>query len=94
MGGRGGRLVAELRVEGGVWYGGCVQRIEGIVKCTLRCFTILRIINKSCRGGGGGGVGARFKPKTLSSYLAFILFEILHYCICKIAMSNVKIFKG
>ena len=42
---RGGRLVAELRVEGGVWYGGCVQKIEGIVKCTLRCFTILRIIN-------------------------------------------------
>ena len=32
-GGRGGLLVAELRVEGGVWYGGCVQRIEGIVKC-------------------------------------------------------------
>ena len=44
-GGRGGRLVAELRVEGGVWYGGCVQKIEGIVKCKLRCFTILRIIN-------------------------------------------------
>ena len=56
VGGRGGRLVAELRVEGGVWYGGCVQRIEGIVKCTLRCFTILRIINKSWgRGGGGRG---------------------------------------
>ena len=49
---RGGRLVAELRVEGGVWYGGCVQRIEGIVKCTLICFTILRIINKSWGGGG------------------------------------------
>ena len=78
VGGRGGRLVAELRVEGGVWYGGCVQRIEGIVKCTLRCFTILRIINKSW--GGGGGRGKIQNQNTL---------YFLRYCICKIAMSNV-----
>ena len=64
-GGGGGRLVAELRVEGGVWYGGCVQRIEGIVKCTLRCFTILRIINKSW---GGGGCGQDSKSKTLYTF--------------------------
>ena len=32
--GTGCQLVAGLVVGGGVWYGGCEPRIEGIVKCT------------------------------------------------------------
>ena len=32
--GGGGWLVARLAVVGGVGYGGCKPRIEGIVKCT------------------------------------------------------------
>ena len=44
-------------------YGGCEQRIEGIVQCTKRYCTILRNLKKN---GGGGTI---FEPKTLSIYL-------------------------
>ena len=36
-------------------YGGCEQRIEGIVQCTKRYCTILRKSKKCGVGGGGGG---------------------------------------
>ena len=38
--------------------------------------------------GGGGGEGARFESKTLSSYLAFILLEILHLQNCDVKFQN------
>ena len=58
---------AMLGVGGDVGYGGCEPRIEGIVQCTKRYCTILRILKKMCGGGVGGG--AIFEPKTLSMYL-------------------------
>ena len=42
---------AMLGVGGDVGYGGCEPRIEGIVQCTKRYCTILRIRKKF--GGGG-----------------------------------------
>ena len=51
---------AMLGVGGDVGYGGYEPRIEGIVQCTERYCTILRIC------GGGGAI---FEPKTLSMYL-------------------------
>ena len=51
-------------VGGGVGYGGCEPRREGIVQCTKRYCTILRKFKKCGRGGG-----AIFEPKTLSMYL-------------------------
>ena len=47
-------------------YGGCEQRMEGIVQCTKRYCNIKKM-KKMCGGGGGGG--AIFEPKTLSMYL-------------------------
>ena len=41
--------------------------------------------NKKILGGGGG---ARFESKTLSSYLAFILLEILHLQNCDVKFQN------
>ena len=55
---------AMLGVGGDVGYGGCEPRIEGIVQCTKRYCTILKM--KKCVWGGGGG--AIFEPKTLSMY--------------------------
>ena len=56
---------AMLGVGGDVGYGGCEQRIEGIVQCTKSYCTILRKLKK-CGGRRGG---ARFEPKTLSMYI-------------------------
>ena len=45
---------AMLGVGGDVGYGGCEPRIEGIVQCTKRYCTILRILKK-CVGESGRG---------------------------------------
>ena len=67
MGGGGFRVDvnAMLGVGGDVGYGGCEQKLEGIVQCTTRYCTILRKFTKKMWGGGG----AIFEPKTLSMYL-------------------------
>ena len=54
---------AMLGVGGDVGYGGCEQRVEGMVQGTKRYCTILRKLKKC---GGGGAI---FEPKTLSMYL-------------------------
>ena len=48
------------------------------------------IVKKKCKKGqwGGRGGGTRFEPKTLSSYLAFILFEILLLQNCDVKFQN------
>ena len=58
---------AMLGVGDDVGYGGCEPRIEGIVQYTKRYCTILR--KSKNVGGGWGGGGAIFEPKTLSMYL-------------------------
>ena len=50
-----GLVGSKVGGRGDVGYGGCKPRIEGIVQCTYRYCTILRIIKKS----GGGAI---FEP--------------------------------
>ena len=51
--GGGGWLVAMLGVGGDVGYGGCEPRIEGIVQCSKRYYTILRKLKKMWEKGEG-----------------------------------------
>ena len=53
-----GLVGSGVGVGGGMGNRGCEPRIEGIVKCTYRHYTILRIIKNQ----GGGAI---FEPKTL-----------------------------
>ena len=47
----------------------------------------LKLLKKNAKKGQWGG-GTRFEPKTLSSYLAFILFEILLLQNCDVKFQN------